>query len=239
MPVVRRMIVHGLTCVAFAFLSAHLPSSIVRCSDTSFPIQHDLVDDDNNPLGPRSALYEDFIQGCREYYGKKAHTCDETERDRLAMSLRQPQSMQNYTDTGYKKIQAPEPLRKLLTEYWETNKDKKRGEQWSTGNTYTNHWAAPTYMVSVEDQGLRGGGSHLKKKLWEEARSTIEEWTGNELVPTSMYGIRVYTEGAILSPHVDRMPLISSAIVNVAQGMSWLASRDVQLCTIGLSKLLI
>ena len=144
-------------CTSFSF------SSIVRCSDTSFPIQHDLVDDDNNPLGPRSVLYENFIQGCREYYGKKAHACDETERDRLAMSLRQPQSMQNYTDTGFKKIRAPEPLRKLLTEYWETNKDKKKGEQWSTGNTYTNHWAAPTYMVSVEDQGLRGGGSHPRR----------------------------------------------------------------------------
>jgi prolyl 4-hydroxylase len=89
-------------------------------------------------------------------------------------------------------------------------------------------------MVSVEDQGLRGGGGALKTKLWEEARSTIEEWTGMELVPTSMYGIRVYTEGAILSPHVDRMPLISSAIVNVAQGMchgSPLAALHLYECT--------
>lgn len=32
-----------------------------------------------------------------------------------------------------------------------------------------------------------------------------------------MYGIRQYTEGAILSPHADRNPLISSCIINVAQ----------------------
>merc|ERR1719412_122050 len=32
-----------------------------------------------------------------------------------------------------------------------------------------------------------------------------------------MYGIRVYTEGAILATHVDRMPLVSSAIINVDQ----------------------
>ena len=38
-----------------------------------------------------------------------------------------------------------------------------------------------------------------------------------ELTPVSQYGIRVYTEGAILSPHVDRLPLVSSCIVNVAQ----------------------
>jgi hypothetical protein len=32
-----------------------------------------------------------------------------------------------------------------------------------------------------------------------------------------MYGIRQYTEGAILSPHADRNPLITSCIINVAQ----------------------
>jgi prolyl 4-hydroxylase len=32
----------------------------------------------------------------------------------------------------------------------------------------------------------------------------------------SLYGIRIYTRGSILSPHVDRLPLVSSAIINVA-----------------------
>lgn len=32
-----------------------------------------------------------------------------------------------------------------------------------------------------------------------------------------MYGVRVYTDGAILSTHVDRMPLVTSAIINVDQ----------------------
>lgn len=38
-----------------------------------------------------------------------------------------------------------------------------------------------------------------------------------EQKPISMYGIRKYTTGAILNPHVDRLPLVSSCIVNVAQ----------------------
>ena len=38
-----------------------------------------------------------------------------------------------------------------------------------------------------------------------------------ELSPTSLYGVRVYTEDAVLAPHVDRMPLVISAIINVAQ----------------------
>jgi hypothetical protein len=74
-------------------------------------------------------------------------------------------------------------------------------------------------MVSVEDRSLRGGGSKLKQKLWDAARSVLEEWTGEELEQCSLYGIRVYTEGAMLATHVDRMPLVSSAIINVAQDL--------------------
>jgi len=168
-------------------------------------------------LGNRKDFYENFINGCRERYGKKEHACDETERDRMAMSVRQPQSMQNYTETGFKKIRAPESLRKLLTNYWEKNKEARKEEKWSTGNTYVNHWAAPTYMVNVEDSSLDGGGIHLKHQIWEATRPTIEKWTGMEQRPSSLYGIRIYTDGAVLAPHVDRIPLISSAIVNVAQ----------------------
>ena len=124
----------------------------------------------------------------------------------------------NYTDTGFKKIRAPEAVMKLIREHWEKNKEKKSQENWPMGNTYVNHWASPTYMVSVEDQNLRGtGGMRLKNQIWDAAKETIQEWTGMELKPTSMYGIRVYTEGAVLNPHVDRLPLVSSAIINVAQ----------------------
>lgn len=72
-------------------------------------------------------------------------------------------------------------------------------------------------MVSVEDKSLRGGGSALKQKIWDAAKDTIQQWTGMELSPTSLYGVRVYSDGAILSPHVDRLPLVSSCIINVAQ----------------------
>lgn len=32
-----------------------------------------------------------------------------------------------------------------------------------------------------------------------------------------MYGIRVYPSGAVLATHVDRLPLVASAIINVDQ----------------------
>jgi prolyl 4-hydroxylase len=72
-------------------------------------------------------------------------------------------------------------------------------------------------MVSVEDSGLRGGGSGLKQKIWDAAKDTISSWTGQEVTQCSLYGIRVYYGGSVLAPHVDRLPLVASAIINVAQ----------------------
>ena len=69
----------------------------------------------------------------------------------------------------------------------------------------------------MDDSSLRGGGHKLKKAIWDAARDTIQAWTEEELTECSLYGIRVYTEGAVLASHVDRLPLVSSAIINVAQ----------------------
>jgi prolyl 4-hydroxylase len=186
--------------------------------DCSFPIHYESHWSCGDLLGNRTQFYHDFMEGCRAYHGKKqAHRCDGTEQDRLEMSLRQPQSMVNYTSTGYKKMRAPKLLYDMLLKHWDTNKHAKTQEVWFLGNTYTNHWESPTYMVGVEDTKLRGSGSTLKQRLWDAVKETIEEWTGMEQKPTSMYGIREYTSNAVLSPHVDRLPLVSSCIVNVAQ----------------------
>lgn len=202
-----------------------VPVALVRGQDAdygvdcSFPI-HSKDWKCGDLLGARKQFYEDFMQGCRDHYeGSRANRCDTTEDDRIAMILRQPQSMVNYTSTGFKKIKAPKKLFDLLSAHWETNRHLKKQEVWPVGSIYTNHWESPTYMVGVEDSNLRGGGSKLKDDLWEAVRETIEEWTGMEQKPTSMYGIREYTANAVLSPHVDRLPLVSSCIVNVAQDL--------------------
>lgn len=104
------------------------------------------------------------------------------------------------------------------------------------GDTHTNHWEAKTYMLGVEDDKLVGGGFALKQRIWKAAESVLTQWIQTEadinakasdksnsraekirLAPASLYGIRMYTEGAVLAPHVDRLPLVTSAIINVAQ----------------------
>lgn len=65
-------------------------------------------------------------------------------------------------------------------------------------------------MVSVEDRSLEGAGLILKQSVWDAARSTMEAWTGQRVAECSLYGIRVYEEGAVLATHVDRLPLVSA-----------------------------
>lgn len=172
---------------------------------------------DPSLLDHRQNFYNDYMAGCYKHYSK--YKCRAEEESRLEMNVRQPQSMVNMTSTGYRKMKAPDSLLKLLTDFWEANKGRKYIEDWGDGSIYTNHWESPTYMLSVENERLVGGGKHLKTAIWDAAIDGIAEWTGGvaKLRPVSLYGIREYTAGAVLSPHVDRVPLVSSGIVNVAQ----------------------
>jgi prolyl 4-hydroxylase len=183
--------------------------------DKSFPMHHParvLVD---NPLGgmEKNNFYNEFINGCRENYAPDGHLCDITEEERIEMNLRQPAGMVNYTELGFAKVRAPDDLVNALTHFWTTNHRSPHNipnEIWPRGNTYTNHWSAPTKMLQL-------GGEPLRSKVWDMCKEILQSWTGVELSPSSLYGVRVYTQGAVLAPHVDRMPLVISAIVNVAQ----------------------
>ena len=62
-------------------------------------------------------------------------------------------------------------------------------------------------MVSVEDTNLEGGGRRIKQHIWNAVRDAIQQFTKQRLVECSLYGIRVYPTGAVLAPHVDRLPL--------------------------------
>lgn len=186
----------------------HLPSDYGV--DYSYPIHYPL---DNTTW--HAQRYYDIMKGCYEAYTYEE--CMETERARLKMSLEQPRTQYNYTEVGFKKIKAPRVVYEALKNYYEANKHNRKEEKWSRAYTYTNHWESPSYMISVEDVSYSGGGQSFKDFIWSNISPVIEEWTGHKLKPTSLYGIRVYTNNSILATHVDRLPLVSSCIVNVAQ----------------------
>ena len=183
--------------------------------DVSYPIHHNLNLKSENPvIRMHAERYDKMIKGCYAAYSYRE--CDSNERARLEMSFEQPSTQVNYTEIGFKKMRAPEGVWKPLIEFWEENKLKEKAEQWPRGNTYVNNWEVASYMVNFEDKSLRGGFD-VKKIVWDAAKPILEEWTGKKLEPTSLYGVRVYKNGAVLATHVDRLPLVSSAIIQVAQ----------------------
>lgn len=168
--------------------------------------------------------------------------CTKAEEDRFDMNLNQPPVMQNYTMLGFQKTTIPKDLHQLLSTFWKKHQTKQKLEVWDRGeggsaDTHLNHWSSPTYMVHIDNPYFEGGGMELKNYIWHVARQKLENWINNggnpgqsrknsgesndgpkwTLSPTSLYGIRVYKSNSILAPHVDRLPLVTSAIINVDQ----------------------
>jgi hypothetical protein len=178
--------------------------------DVSYPI-HRFLDSKTW----QAKRYRLLMTGCAEEYSERE--CMGTERARLEMSLEQPASQHNYTELGFKKLKLPPDVWQALSGFYQKNKHLAVEEKWGRGYTYVNHWESPSYMVSVEDMHLEGAGPALKQLVWDGVKPIIEEWVGRDIAPTSMYGVRIYTNNSILATHVDRLPLVSSCIINVDQ----------------------
>jgi len=203
----RAMLRQMRSTLLVTVLALHV-SAMYYGVDCSFP-QHRQEFNCGELLGDRKSVYIDYMTGCRQYYGAD---CDEFETDRLRKNQRKPQSMVNYTSTGFMKARAPKNVMNLLNQYWREYKNSAQEEAWRTGDTRANHWVTPTYLVDLYKDGYT-----LVDDLYSLLKPEVEHWTGMEQRPASLYGIRVYGRGAILAPHVDRYPLISSVIINIDQ----------------------
>jgi hypothetical protein len=185
----------------------------------SFPTHHASISPHSSFYPARQQFYDAYLEGCRAFYASSMQhaSCDENEASRIEMNRVQPPGMWNYTDMGFRLVKLPRGVVDALVDFWKANRHRSQEEEWFAGNTYTNHWEAPSHMLNVSDDYLEGGGDRLTSAIWEAAQSHLEEWTGQQLAKTSLYGIRMYTDNAVLAPHVDRMPLVTSAVINVAQ----------------------
>jgi hypothetical protein len=177
--------------------------------DTSYAIHHPL-----NPKTYWGQQYEKMMEGC--YKSASKNQCMANDMARIEMNLDQPRTQHNYTDIGFKKIKAPKKLMDIILEFYNRNKGKESLEKWPAASIYVNHWDSPTYMLNFENSQFRGGFD-IKQQIWAEAKPILEEWTNKKLTPTSLYGVRIYRDKAILATHVDRLPLVSSAIIQVDQ----------------------
>ena len=179
--------------------------------DETFPIHHDLT-----PENEGYERYHEFIEGCKFVHGV---ACEQTERQRMDMNREQACRQRNYTRLGFGRVPAPEAAYGPAKRFWDTYRSQAIQENWPPGNTYVNNWAAPTKMVSFEDKRFQPLGLRTKQDIWDGIKPVLEAWTGQTLKPTSLYGIRIYGPGAILNPHLDRLPLVTSAIMQIDQDL--------------------
>ncbi|CAJ1959155.1 unnamed protein product [Cylindrotheca closterium] len=203
--------------------------------DHSWPTHHH--DSEHFPEYRKEA-YLNYVGGCNQqiqttysvenanyYYNNRVNqrerfTCYKYEQDRMDMNLNQPRMMENYTHAGFAKLDIPQNVQTILQDFWEANKDwetQAKNEVWDPSNTYVNHWESPTKILDLTSTSVNNPLS--PKQKWELVRGVqkvLEAWTKSPLVLTSLYGIRIYQEGSILAPHVDRLPLVSSAILHIA-----------------------
>jgi hypothetical protein len=151
----------------------------------------------------KQVLYDKYIQDCQtaavSQYNKPGMNCRREEKYRLDMNKFQPQSVRNYTQAGYTKIRAPPGLFALIQSFYNENKGRDEIE-WAGINTYHNMWDVPPTIVHINQQKNKGGGPQLQNQIWRIAKEIMEEWTGQELSPVSLYGIRIYHNGSILAP---------------------------------------
>jgi hypothetical protein len=119
----------------------------------------------------------------------------------------------HFTKLGFEKRKMPKTTYNALSTYWRLNRDNLAVEKWTPGSTFVNHRAHATFMAWLPENG------HVKRVIFDNIKPILEEWSGiPKLVPTSFYGIRVYTRGNILRNHVDRASThVISVIFNVDQ----------------------
>jgi len=121
---------------------------------------------------------------------------------------------------GYKLASLPHELKERLVRFWDENHIKKAKEPPPPGKYIydSNGNQDITNMLILE---------HNDNKLYNDVNNTVKQylsdWIGKyDLEHTATYGMREYTKGSILKPHVDRGDThVISAIINIKQDHEW------------------
>jgi len=185
--------------------------------DVSFCIHDDIflenTLDENRKRGQK--VFHKFYSGCNHHYvtEEDKNKCMEHEEARIERNLYQPRSMKNFTEIGFQKQRTPSALSKQLSTYWEENHHigLEKFEKWPIGSTYLNHWSSPTYMLNLPP--------NLQTYLTDTITPIVQTFLNlkEDVMVSSMYGIRTYESDSVMSPHVDLLPFVATAVLNVAQ----------------------
>lgn len=120
-----------------------------------------------------------------------------------------------YTKTGIYKTTLAKPLFSKVNKYYYDNLNAIQDEHVEGGFIFSD---------KEPDRKARPSSSvvnmtpELRQEIHDALKPLMEDWCGETLEPTFVYGIRKYHNGAVLKMHRDRIDThIISAIINVDQ----------------------
>ena len=117
----------------------------------------------------------------------------------------------NYTQVGFTKDKLDDQLFETIKNFYSSNQEKNKPEFVEGG------------YVEIQETGESGSevielSGKLRKEIHNSLKPQLEAWSNTQLIPTFVYGIRVYKKGSVLIPHRDKLKThIISAIINVDQ----------------------
>lgn len=118
----------------------------------------------------------------------------------------------NYTAAGFCKAKLPRGMLEKIQKFYASHQEALETEV-VPGNFILNSNHKTTKASSLIDLS-----DELREEIHNALKLMMEQWCGKDLLPTYVYGIRIYHRGAVLKCHQDRLEThIISAIINVDQ----------------------
>ena len=115
-----------------------------------------------------------------------------------------------YTDVGFKKDNLDKDLHKKVLDFYNENTASLQVENVAGGYIETDGRGSASHTIEMPND--------LRDEIHQSLLSKVQNWSGIGLLPTYVYGVRIYNRGAILKPHRDREEThIIGVIVNIDQ----------------------
>eukprot|EP01084_Bolivina_argentea_P304637 526159_1 len=135
---------------------------------------------------------------------------DWSTRRRYLNNIRTPEHLPHFTEKGFKHLPMPKEICDYVTQYHKETilQGKNRKESFPKDGTQINAKEIPTYLAHIPGD----------KKWWigEILQPLMEEWSGQKLKYSTIYGMREYVKGAVLKTHCDRVEThIISTILHI------------------------
>ena len=118
-------------------------------------------------------------------------------RRRYLFNTQVPPIVPKFTDLGFDHREMPQEICSYLTQFYEENKHRARQESFPIDNPLINAHEVPMHMIHIPGD----------KKRWIASiiQPALEEWTGQKLKFSILYGLREYSKGAVLMGHCDEL----------------------------------